>query len=127
MLDPDIIRATGDNESRLGFVGVLRSFCDRGEGRRFCTACKGAPLATLCLSGEVSSSVGGAAGNLKLCENELDAFRVILGMFGVLGVVVTPGRRLPGRAGKANSVELSCTAGGDDMPPASGEGCVAER
>jgi hypothetical protein len=81
MLDPEIIRATGDNESSMWFVGVrLLSFGRRGEGRRFCTACAGGPLAGLRRSGEVSSSVGGAAGNLKLWEKELDAFRVMLGI-----------------------------------------------
>lgn len=108
MLDPDIIRATGDRESILGFAGVRRfSFCSRGEGRRFCIACAGWPPAVLCRSGEVSFSVGGAAGNLKLWEKDLDAFRVMLGIWGVPGAVAMPGRLLPGRAGNANSLELS--------------------
>jgi hypothetical protein len=81
----------------------------------------------LCRSGEVSSSVGGAAGNLKVFEKELEVLRVMLGIRGVLGVVAMPERLLPGRAGKANSLELSWTAGGDESPPARGEGCVAER
>jgi hypothetical protein len=128
MLDPDIMRATGDNESRLLFVGFrFVSFCNRGEGRRACIGCDGGPLATLCRSGEVSSSVGGAAGNINCFEKELDAFRVMLGMCGVLGVDVAPERLRPGRAGNANSLELSWTAGGDDRPPARGDGCVAER
>lgn len=128
MLDPDIIRVMGDSESRLGLVGALRSLCNLGEGRRFCTACAGGLVGTLGRSGEVSSSVGGAAGNLKLLENELDALRVVmLGMFGVLGVVVIPGRLRPGRAGMANSPELSWTAAGDDIPPANGDGWVADR
>lgn len=61
----------------------------------------------LCPSGEVSSSLGGAAGNLKLLEKELDGLRVVIGICGVLGVVAMPGRRLPDRDGKANSLELS--------------------
>jgi hypothetical protein len=108
MLEPDRIRATGDSESRLLFVGVRRlSFCRRGEGRRTCIVCAGGPLIALCLSGEVSSSFRGAAGNLKVCEKELEAFRVMFGTCGVLGAVVMPGRLLPGRAGNANSLELS--------------------
>lgn len=78
-------------------------------------------------SGEDSSSVGGAAGNLKLCEKELEGFLVV-GMCGVLGVVLMPGRRLPaGRGGRANSLELSLAGEGDNVPPTRGEGCVAER
>jgi hypothetical protein len=45
----------------------------------------------------------------------------------VLGVVVVPGRLLPGRAGNANSLELSWMVGGDEIPMARGEGCVADR
>jgi hypothetical protein len=93
----------------------------------FCNACDDGILATLCRSGEVSSSVGGAAGNLNACEKEFDAFRVMLGMIGVLGLVVEPSRLLPGRIGKANSLAWSWTSAGDDAPPESGEGCVAER
>jgi hypothetical protein len=44
--------------------------------------------------GWVASSGGGAAGNLKLWEKELDGFRPVVGRAGVLGVVVTPGRLL---------------------------------
>ena len=42
----------------------------------------------------VASSGGGAAGNLKFWEKELDGFRPVVGRAGVLGVVVTPGRLL---------------------------------
>jgi hypothetical protein len=45
----------------------------------------------------------------------------------VLGVDVMPDRLRPGRAGNANSLALSWIAGGDDRPPARGEGWVAER
>jgi hypothetical protein len=80
MLEPDIMRATGDSESTMELPGVrLVSFCKRGDGRRFCVTCAGGPLTALCRSGEVSCSVGGAAGNLKLCEKELEAFLVVLG------------------------------------------------
>ena len=82
-----------------------------------------------CVSGRSGegSAVGGAIGNLKLDENDPDGFRPVVGRPGVLGVVVMPGLRLGGRAGNANSVEGSCIVGGNDAPPASGEGCVAER
>lgn len=49
----------------------------------------------------------------------------MVGICGVLGVVFMPGRRLPGRCGKANSLELSLAGEGDNVPPR-GEGCVAE-
>jgi hypothetical protein len=123
MLEPDITRAIGDSESTIEFAGAFRcSLCNRGDGRRCCIACAGGPLATLCRSGDTSLSEGGSAGNLKVLENELDAFRVTIEIFGVLGVVVTPGLLLPGRAGNANSLELSCAAAGEDSPPARGEG-----
>jgi hypothetical protein len=82
MLEPDIMRATGDNESRLLLFVWSRfiSFCSRGEGRRGCKGCDVGPLAMLCRSGEVSTSVGGAAGNLNCFEKESDAFRVVLGI-----------------------------------------------
>jgi hypothetical protein len=98
----------------------------RGEGRRGTFVCASALPYALCRSGEVLLSDGGAAGNLKVFEKELEAFRVT-GSWGVLGVVVTPGRLLPGRAGNAKSLELSWTAGGDERPMARGEGCVADR
>jgi hypothetical protein len=121
-------RAMGDSESTMEFVGAFRwSLCSRGDGRRLWRAGVGGPLVTLCRSGEVSSSLGGAAGNLKLLEKELDGLRVVIGICGVLGVVVMPGRRLPDRDGKANSLELSWPAGGEESPPARGEGCVADR
>ena len=84
-------------------------------------------MVTLCRSGQVSSSLGGAEGNLKLLEKELDGLRVVSGICGVLGVDVMPGRRLPDRDGKANSLEFSRAAGGEESPPARGEGCVADR
>jgi hypothetical protein len=128
MLEPDITRAIGDSESTMEFVGAFRcSFCNLGDGRRFCITCAGGPLATLCRSGEFSLSEGGAAGNLKVLENEFEALRVTIGIFGVLGVVVTPGLLLPSRAGNANSLELSCAAAGEESPPARGEGWVADR
>jgi hypothetical protein len=80
MLEPEIMRATGDSESRWLFVGGrFASFCNRGEGRRGCKDCDVGPLAMLCRSGEVSSSVGGAAGKRNCFEKELEAFRVMLG------------------------------------------------
>lgn len=52
----------------------------------------------------------------------------MLGRLGVLGVVVTPGRFLPDLVGNANSFEVPASAGvGGDVPPTSGEACVAER
>lgn len=74
------------------------------------------------------SSVGGAIGNWKWEEKDPDGFRpAVVGKAGVLGAVATPGRRLDGRAGKANSFAGSWMVGGKDAPPASGEGWVAER
>jgi hypothetical protein len=119
------MRAIGDSES-MWFVGVRRFSLRRGEGRRCTFVCVGALPYALCRSGEVLASDGGAAGNLKVLEKELEAFRV-MGSWGVLGVVVVPVRLLPGRAGNANSLELSWTAGGDERPMARGEGCVADR
>lgn len=107
MLDPDIIRVIGDSASMLEFVGVRLSFASRGEERRFCKACRACPPPALCRSGDDSRSVGGPAGNLKVCEKEFEAFRVMVGTSGVLGLVVVPGRLLPGRIGKAKSVALS--------------------
>jgi len=101
------MRVMGDSASMVGFVGVRRSFGSRGEARRVCEVCRGWPLLALCRSGEVSLSVGGAAGNLKVWEKEFEAFRVMVGTIGVLGLVVVPGRLLPGRIGKANSVAVS--------------------
>lgn len=51
----------------------------------------------------------------------------MVGSAGVLGAVDTPGRLLAGRAGNANSFGDSRPIGGEDAPPESGEGCVAER
>lgn len=77
-------------------------------------------------SGE-GSFVGGAIGNLKLEEKDPDGFRPVVGRAGVLGVVVMPGLLLGGRAGNVKSSDGSCMVGGKDAPPASGDGCVADR
>lgn len=116
MLEPDIIRATGESVSRAALVvGFLRpSCCKRGDCLGGTTGFVG-----LLLGGSSrGSSGGGAAGNLKLCEKEFEGFRVV-GRAGVLGVVVMAGRLRPERDGKAKS------GGGDE--PERGEGCVAER
>lgn len=117
-----MIRAIGERVSRLALAGFRRvSCCRRGECRRgwgvFC-------LVGLLVGSDGGSSTatsgGGAAGNLKLCEKDLEAFRVV-GSAGVLGVVVMPGRLRAGGTGKAKSWV------GGEAPPDSGEGWVAER
>lgn len=81
MLEPEIIRATGDNDSKLLLGGNRRvSFCIRGEGRRTGSCWEGAFVGAFVLSRRsagASSVGGGAAGNLKLCEKELEAFLVV--------------------------------------------------
>jgi hypothetical protein len=139
MLDADIIRATGERVSRWGFVGIRRPPCvgcgECPRARGTCTggegpdsACTGG-VCVVCVSGRSGegSFVGGAIGNLKLDENDPDGFRPVVGRAGVLGAVVMPGLLFGGRAGNVNSFDGSCMVGGKDAPPASGEGCVAER
>lgn len=113
-----MILATGESTSRLADDDGRRvSWGGCGELRRVCSGC----LDGLVLGGgcEASSNGGGgAAGNLKLCEKELDGFLPVSGGPGVLGVVVTPGRRLLERVMRARSAV---------SPPERGEGCVAER
>ena len=91
-LDADIIRATGESTSRLELPDIRRwSYGGCGELRRTCMGCfVGLLLGCVC----VASSGGGAAGNLKFDEKELEGFRPVVGRAGVLGVVVTPGRLL---------------------------------
>ncbi len=137
MLEADIMRATGESVSRwgfVGFVGIRRLMCDGGGE---CTV--GLRAGGVCIGGAYWVSFvsdgsggewlvgGGAIGNLKLEENEPEGFRPVVGRAGVLGAVMTPGLRLDGRAAKAKSLEGSWMVGGNEAPPASGEGCVAER
>lgn len=91
--------------------------------------CTGGVCAKSCGPGRSGdgSFGGGAIGNLKLDEKEPDGFRPVVGSTGVLGAVVAPGLLLGGRAGNVNSFDGSCMVGGNDAPPASGEGWVAER
>lgn len=70
---------------------------------------------------------GGPIGNLKFDEKDPEGLRPVVGRTGVLGAVMTPGLLLGGRAGNANSFAGSCIVGGNEAPPARGEGCVAER
>lgn len=130
MLDADMMRATGESVSRWWLVGIRRALCvDCGgictEGECAGDVCTGSSCA-LERSGE-GSFVGGAIGNLKLDEKDPDGLRPVVGRTGVLGAVMTPGLLLGGRAGNANSFEGSCIVGGNEAPPASGEGWVAER
>lgn len=134
MLEADIILATGESVSRWGFVSIRRPPCvgcgewplARGtktggvEPDGVCTGGVCAKSRTSGRSGEGSS--GGAIGNWKLDEKDADGFRPLVGSTGVLGAVVAPGLLLGGRVGKANSFEGSCMVGGNEAPPASGEG-----
>lgn len=125
MLEPEMILATGESVSSVALVGFLRpSCCSRGDCPRLLTA-----FAGLLLRGSTRGSSGGGAdrgvvGNLKLCENELEGFRVVGGM-GVTGVVVMSGRLRGERGGKTKSVGAGCDNWGEAAD--SGEGCVAER
>lgn len=130
MLEADIILATGESVSRCGLVG-MRRLVGVGWGG-ICT--DGESTAGDCvISSRVSersgegSWEGGAMGNLKLDEKDPDGFRPVVRRAGVLGVVVMPGLLLGGRAGNANSFDGSWMVGGNEAPPASGEGWVAER
>lgn len=103
MLEPDNMRATGERvsdraSSCVGSSGGL------GDMPRLCAGFMRGLLVTLPLlgrSGEGSVG-GGAAGNLKLWEKELDGF-LVPPSEGVLGAVDTPGARRPDRVGRGNS------------------------
>lgn len=72
-----------------GIAGILSR--DRGERRRELSCCAGD---VKCSFGLPSGDGDEIAGNLKVCGNDPDPFRLANGApgrFGVLGAVVTPG------------------------------------
>jgi hypothetical protein len=69
----------------------------------------------------------GAAGNLKFCEKDPDAFLPAVPTDGGFGAVETPGFLRLGRTGRENSGVGSCMVGGEEPPGVIGEECAGKR